>query len=1053
MSHFSKLMLAALTAPTFAVVASAQVTTSAINGSVVDENNGPVLGATITAVHTPSGSRYRAVTNKDGRFTIQGMRTGGPYTVTIAYLGYATKSYEKLYLELGNSLPINAQLSPKDSELGEAVVTGTRKAQGGAAKNFSLQNITSTPTINRSVQDIVKNSPMVTPNKVGGITVAGVNNRYNSFQIDGTVANDVFGLTSNGMNGGQANANPISMDAIEEIQVVVAPFDVRQSGFTGGAINAVTKQGTNDFHGSAYAYYNNQKMYGKYDASNDYKKSPMTKQYDRTFGGTFGGAFIKDKLFFFVSAEGKKNSYPSSYGPGYNEKYITAETAQQIIDQYNRYTGGTDVFGTRNIDTQSFGLLARVDWNINYNNKFAIRYQLNDASRQTWGTGSRTYYFNNAGYTFYDKNNSVVAEWNSHFSEKVYNELRASATYVRDHREVDNNTPTFRINNVKAADGKTNLTAYIGPEYNSTANKLNQDIYTIEDNLSLYLGQHTLTFGTHNEFYKLQNLFLQYANGFYRFNSLDDFMNDKPSEFAYTYSDEALTGSLNYAPSMKSGQFGLYAQDKWTVSPQFNFTYGLRFDLPVFFNKPTENKDFNAFAANNGLSVKVGETPSVKLLVSPRVGFNWYADKEHNTLVRGGLGIFTGRVPFVWMLNAYNNNGVELKHYDVSRGTVPTVGQTINDLKGATEKLAAKGEVINTTAKNFRFPQVLRANLAVEQKLPGDVKLTLEGVYSKNLNQAYFENLAIANKGSKVYAVPGVEASAAPYYEKLTDNNPYSEIINIRNTNKGYSYALTAALQKSFNFGLDVNATYTFGHSKSVNDCTSSIASSNWQYNYSVDTNNEKEIGWSKFDIPHRVMVALNYNSPKYLNGLMSTSFSIIYNGTSGGRYCLTMNEKSDYNGDGYRGNSLLYIPTKDELALMNFKTDEDRQKFGEWIEADKYAKNHRGEYAVRNSNRTPWENEVNLHFGQSFYAKNIGKLEFTVDITNFANMLNKKWGTQYGNAYNVSPITVDAVSTAAGADGKVVTTPTYSYNANSNPNAAPVLSRWHCQVGLRLTF
>lgn len=567
------------------------------------------------------------------------------------------------------------------------------------------------------------------------------------------------------MNGGQANANPISMDAIEEIQVVVAPFDVRQSGFTGGAINAVTKQGTNDFHGSAYAYYNNQKMYGKYDASNDYKKSPMTKQYDRTFGGTFGGAFIKDKLFFFVSAEGKKNSYPSSYGPGYNEKYITAETAQQIIDQYNRYTGGTDVFGTRNIDTQSFGLLARVDWNINDNNKFAIRYQLNDASRQTWGTGSRTYYFNNAGYTFYDKNNSVVAEWNSHFSEKVYNELRASATYVRDHREVDNNTPTFRINNVKAADGKTNLTAYIGPEYNSTANKLNQDIYTIEDNLSLYLGQHTLTFGTHNEFYKLQNLFLQYANGFYRFNSLDDFMNDKPSEFAYTYSDEALTGSLNYAPSMKSGQFGLYAQDKWTVSPQFNFTYGLRFDLPVFFNKPTENKDFNAFAANNGLSVKVGETPSVKLLVSPRVGFNWYADKEHNTLVRGGLGIFTGRVPFVWMLNAYNNNGVELKHYYVSRNTVPTVGETINDLKGATETLSASSEVINTTAKNFRFPQVPRANLAVEQKLPGDVKMTLEGVYSKNLNQAYFENLALVNKGS-VYAVPGVEASVAPYYEK-----------------------------------------------------------------------------------------------------------------------------------------------------------------------------------------------------------------------------------------------------------------------------------------------
>ena len=868
------------------------------------------------------------------------------------------------------------------------------------------------------------------------------------------------------MNGGQANANPISMDAIQELQVVVAPFDVRQSGFTGGAINAVTKQGTNNFHGSAYAYYNNQKLYGKYDASRNYSKSPMSDQYDRTFGGTFGGAFIKDKLFFFVSAEGKKESYPSSYGPGYSNTYLTPETAQQIVDKYKAYTGVGDNFGPRDIDTKSFGLLARIDWNINENNKFAIRYQYNNASKDTWATGSKKYYFNNSGYQFFDKTNSIVAELNSRIGGKFYNELRASATIVRDHREAGNSGPAVTISNIKAEDGKTNITACIGTEQYSGANRLNQDVYTIEDNFSYYLGQHTLTFGTHNEFYKISNLFMPNATGYYGFDTLDDFLNDKPNAFGYTYSDEKLTGSLRYAPSMKTGQFGFYAQDKWALNTAFNLTYGLRFDIPVFFNSPTTNNAFNQFAAQNKLGVEVGQTPSAKLLVSPRIGFNWYADKDRNTLIRGGLGIFTGRVPFVWMSNAYNNNGIEVKHFNVSKANnIPTIGNSLNNLVGATESLKAASEEINTIAKDFKFPQVLRANLAVEQKLPGDVKLTLEGVYSKNINQAFFENLAITRGADDyVYAVPGVETSRAPYYQYIK-NSPYSNIINIKNTNKGYSYALTAALQKDFSFGLGINASYTFGHSKSVNDCTSSQAFSNWKYNYSVDTNAKNELGWSKFDIPHRIMVALNYNSPKYLNGLMSTSISIIYNGTSGGRYSLTMNESTDFNGDGFRGNSLLYIPTDAELDKMKFvdvkdkrgnvtmSAAESRESFRQWIMADDYAKDHRGQYAVRNSNRTPWENEVNLHFGQSIYAKNLGKLEFTFDITNFANMLNKKWGTQYGNAYNVSPVSVKKVSTTTGASGNTVASPEYTYNANSNPTAAPILSRWHCQVGLRLTF
>ena len=406
MHQFSKFLLAALTAPAFAVCASAQVTTSAINGQVVDENNQPVIGASVMAVHTPSGTRYRTVTNKDGRYTLQGMRPGGPYTMRINYLGYGEKSYDKLYLELGNPTPINVQISPKENTLSEATVTGQRKQKGGASENFNLEQIQNVPTVNRNVYDLAKNSPMAMTNKDGGITFAGSNNRYNSFQIDGVVMNDVFGLAGSGTNGGQTSANPISIDAIQEMQVVVAPFDVRQSGFTGGAINVVTKQGTNQTHASAYTFFNNQSMYGKHSALKNDIKDPLSQQFDRTYGGTLGGAFIKDKLFYFISAEGKKQSYPTSIYPGYAANYLSEATAQTIADQFEHLTGIGESFGPRNVDNKSFGLLARVDWNINDQHKLALRYQHNDSFDDKYGVGTNRFTFNNSSYR--QKNLSLI---------------------------------------------------------------------------------------------------------------------------------------------------------------------------------------------------------------------------------------------------------------------------------------------------------------------------------------------------------------------------------------------------------------------------------------------------------------------------------------------------------------------------------------------------------------------------------------------------------------------------------------------------------------------
>ena len=1058
MVNYSRLLLGAI-APAIAVCASAQVTTSAITGRVVDESGTPVMGASVVAVHTPTGTRYTSMTNNDGRYTIQGMRTGGPYTVTVSYLGYGKRTFDKLYLELGNALPINVDLKPSDTQLGEVAITASAKPKGGAGRNFALETITSTPTIDRSIQDIVKNTPMAIQSKNGGITIAGTNNRYNSFQIDGTVANDVFGLSAGATNGAQTGSQPISMDAIQEIQVVVAPYDVRQGGFTGGGINAITKQGTNKTTGTAYTYFNNQSMYGKYNAARDYMKDPLTQQYERTYGGTLGGAIIKDKLFYFVNAEGVKETYPSTYYPGYSDTYLSASDAQAILDKYGELTGrkGLDNYNPRNIDRKAFNFLARLDWNINDKNHLSLRYQHANSYKDSWGSGSKTYYFANSGFRYNNKTNSIVAELNSHINDQLYNELRASATYVRDHRETPYDAPSVNIVSVMGADGVTRNGVYLGTEYSSGANELDQDVYSIEDNLSYYLGDHTLTFGTHNEFIKTRNLFLQGAYGEWRYATLDDFMNDNPNRFRFAYTDPDIVGSTRYAPALKGGQFGVYAQDKWTLGRNFNLTYGLRLDIPVIFNSPRTNDKFNQFAADQNLGVKVGEVPSGNVLVSPRVGFNWYTDDSHNTLLRGGVGIFSGRVPFVWLQNAFNNTAVDVKKYSISKN-VPALGQYANNPVGAVTGSSAPLDVV-TIDKDFKFPQVLRANLAIEQKLPGDIKMTIEGIYSKTLNNVFFENLALTKDGD-VFAVPGLAGSAVPYY--TVNKGGYSSIINLKNTDKGYSYAFSAMLEKTFDFGLDLMASYTFGHSKSVNDGTSSVAYSNWQYNYSKDSNGKNELGYAKFDIPNRVLIAVNYTTPRYWNNWMSTTIGLVYNGSNGGRYSLTMYDGADFNGDGAWTNNLLYIPTKDELQKMEFAdvTDkkgnvtstaaEQRELFEQWIEGDKYAKNHRGQYAERNSNQTHWEDQLDLHLAQNiFNPKGVGKLELTFDIMNFTNMLNKKWGASYGNVYNVSPIYVNKVVDNGDGTRKAV----FTYNNNSNPTKADISSRWHCQVGVRLTF
>ncbi|MDD2797477.1 MAG: TonB-dependent receptor [Bacteroidales bacterium] len=1042
----------------FAVALYAQVTTSGISGKVTSGNES-VIGATVVAIHTPSGSMYGAVTNDKGRYSIQGMRVGGPYKITVSYIGYTPIEYTNIQLSLGDDANINANLKESTKDLKEVVVTaskGVKSAAGGAASNFNQRQIVDAPTIDRNIYDVAKLSPLVSTSKIGGLSIAGSNNRYNSFQIDGMVSNDVFGLAGSGTNGGQTSSNPISLDAIQEIQVIVSPFDVRQSGFTGGGINAITKSGTNNFKGSAYAYYTNQDMYGTWSMIKD-TISKVGQQSTKITGFTLGGPIIKDKLFFFANAEYKYDTYPSDYYPGYVNKYVSAAEAQAIVDKYNQVTGFKDAFSKRDINTKGLSLLGRIDWNINQNNKFSLRYQLNDSYKDIYGSNATTYYFGNSSYRISDKTNSFVAELNSHITNSLYNEARAGATFVRDNRDVPYQGPSLTIKNLGGTYDVANnswskgtTTGYIGTEYSSGANTLNQDIYTLEDNLSWYKGNHTFTFGTHNEIYNMYNLFIQASNGAYYYNSLNEFLADKAYQFAYNYSDYNLTGSYQWAATVKAAQFGVYAQDKWNVNNNLNLTYGIRFDIPTFLNSPSVNEEFNKSIYSTANGVKVGDVPSTKVMVSPRLGFRWYTDDSHKTLLRGGTGLFTGRVPFVWLSNNWSNTGIEMKGTTIS-SNVPsfvTYGKdpvaAMNSASGSASK-----PTINTVSKDFKYPQVFRSNLALEQVLPYDVKLTVEGLYSKTLNNVWFENLALTDNGKKVYAVSADDAnSAAPYFSRNTGS--YYAIVNMKNTNKGYTYSLSSKLEKSFNFGLDFMASYTFGHAYSINDGTSSVAYSNWKYNYAVNPNDANELSYSVFDVPNRILASATYTTPKYLNGSLATVISLIYNGSDGMRYNLTMNESKDFNNDGQFGNSLLYIPNADELAKMTFATAADRTKFGSWIESDSYAKNHRGEYAPRYSNSAPWENHFDLHLAEDFfYRKNRSeKISLTFDIVNFGNLINKKWGAVYGSDYNISPLKVTALT--ADANGNQV--PTYSFQADE-VYKSDFLSRWHGQVGLKITF
>lgn len=1055
--------------------AMAQITTSSMSGVVTDDKGEALAGATVVAVHTPSGTEYAVATNGSGRYIINGMRTGGPYTVEVSFLGMTTIKFSDVYLKLGEPVELDAELVA-GTEIEAVSIVGQNNfaaSKTGAADNFSLERVENMPTIDRSIYDVVKLTPQASISKNGGISFAGSNNRYNSFQIDGAIANDSFGLAASGTNGGQAGGNPVSLDAIEEIQVVIAPFDVRQSGFTGGAINAITKSGTNTIKGSFSAYYNNQNLIGKTNKTYaEMVNTDITKydeQYQQTYSVTVGGPIIKNKLFLFVAGEYYGHSRPNIYSPDNNsytaEKQLlkndviladgtnlgnvfNSAIADAMIEHYKN-TYGTENFSEsytpHQITNRSLNALARLDWNINQNNKLMFRYQFADSYSDKYSSGFYTYYFNNSSYKMKNRTNTFVLELNSRISENMSNEFRATAVYVRDKRDVPYHGANMYI--------RDNITVDLGTEYSSGANGMNSDSYTISDNLSIFMGDHNITVGTHNEIFKFSNIFLQYAYGGYTYNSVADFFNNNPTEFNYKFADPNLTGGESvWAATTYAAQFGLYAQDEWKPNRDLTVTAGIRADVPMLLNNPTENPTFNAtnFATEN--NEYVGVTPKAQILWSPRVGFRYWLDDDHTMLLRGGAGMFTGRVPFVWISNAYNNTGMESKSVTVKNPTnIDGFLFTSNPYQMIEQNIIKAGEsgaTINTLNENFKYPQVMRLNLGLDKEFDNGLKLTVDALFSKTLNNVFFKNLAISNNGEKVYAVNSNVDAAAPFYKQ--DSAGYYAIVALANTNKGYTYSISGKVEKSFDFGLNLMASYTYGHSYSLNDGTSSVAYSNWKYNYSIDTNSPDELGYSLFDRPHKLNALISYNTPYYAGGRMRTSFALSYEGQSGQRYCLTMSEDVDFNGDGQKGNSLLYIPTAEEVGMMNWSKPEDAIAFEKYINGSKYMSSHRGQWSERNAIVAPFENMFDLHIAQDYlYDKVNGrKVQVTFDIMNVANLLNPAWGVYYGGSYNLGVLGVTNLS----PDAQGNMTPTYNFKGNIL-TPSDFSSRWRCQLGLRLTF
>ena len=1000
----------------------AQVTTSALSGKVtMADTKEEVIGATIQAIHEPSGTKYAAVTNSNGRFTIQGMRNGGPYSVAISYIGYETKTFRNIVLELGETYNLNALLSEDANELTEVVVSGKASKfaaeKTGASTNINQRTIQELPTINRSIGDLAKLSPYYG----GSNSFGGMNGKMSNFTLDGANLNNNFGLNSSLPGGG----NPISMDAIDEVQMVVAPFDVRQSNFIGGGINAVTKSGTNTFKGTAYFYYTNEDMHGnRVDGVQNSEPNPGE---EKVYGFTLGGPIIKDKLFFFANYERTNTEniptywHPDLTGGGADNKTYTSRTTledMQMISQFvkNKYgydTGSpTDYPG----DIVNNKYLARLDWNINQNHHLAVRFNHTNNSRWTPPSatsrdvgglsascvGISSMAFANSFYNQENKVTTFSGDLNSRFGQNISNQLLVTYSNIDDPRSSD--SQIFPMVDIMK-DGDPYMT--LGYEIFTYNNRVQNKILTINDNFTYYMGNHKLTAGFSFEHQKALNNYMRQGTGYYRYASMEDFMDGAaPIGVALTTGNN---GEENPSSQVVFNQIGLYVQDDWNITEKFKINYGIRFDNLIFQNEGAVRNDELYAVDFGGRHVDTGLWPKSNWQISPRVGFVWDALGDKSLKVRGGTGLFAGRMPLVFFTNMPGQSGMMQTPYVTKDATALSqftgdMKTNVRDMETILKNYAQGMAYYAGVDPDFKMPQVWKTSIGIDYQVPVSFPLTLTGefTYTKNINAVHLDNYNMKSPDDTWRHITGADNRliypAASEYQ-YTSKGTYV----LTNNHKGHGWTASLQLQAEPIKNLFVSAAYTHTVNREVTALPGSNAQSAWQYMHTVNGPNAVEVRNSGFVTPDRVIANISYKYGK-------DHFSLFYSGYSPSGYSYTYS--NDINGDGL-SYDLMYIPRDD--SEIKFVSDDDRIAFWNFVEQDDYLKNHKGEYADLYGARAPWVHTFDFKWAHDFDLK-IGntshKLQLIANIENIGNLLKSSWGVakiipgQSNNMFKILSVT-----------------------------------------------
>lgn len=1085
-------------------VLMAQTTTSSITGFVNGANNERLVGATVTATHVPTGTVYRTQTKGSGKYDIYNMNPGGPYTITITYVNFDPVTRQDVFLTLGETAKQDFNLTSREVVLTTVVVSARGAQRQGVESNISRDRVQNMPVVSRNLSDLLKAVPQAKLGTTeGSISIAGQNNRYNAFYVDGALNNDVFGLSASGTNGGQANIPPISLDAIDQISVVISPYDASLSGFTGGGINAITRSGTNTFSGSAYYLFRNEQLAGRTPTGDKANAAKLPKFNNKTYGFRFGGPLIKNKLFFFLNGEIQDDKRPQLFDTanyrGNTRPYQALALAETLRKNFGYEPGGfidnaEKVYARRGV--------AKLDWTINEKHKFAISLRHTYAERyNTTASNTTALNFFNNGYTFPNTTNIASAELRSTFSRGMSNRLLATYSDVEDDRRpLGDPFPRVQIFDGTGTGASNGI--IFGPDFSSTVNYLKQKNLNILDIFRINTGKHNFSFGPDIEHTQAYNSFIQRSFGFYQYANIDSFLqNRRPSQYRVGYSlvdpKNASETSLNAAANFSVMRTAFFFNDEFRPSPNLTLNFGIRADKFSFITQPVEDTFTNkyglpVFAQYYDLQgARSGQKPNIPVAVSPRFGLT-YRIPDENITVRFGAGIFTGRIPLVWPGGIYNNNGLYVGGFTANYSATGTAAANaaVNNLmlrggfnanpygqySASDLGLGITKGPLNLITKDFRLPQVFRTSLGFDKQLGKGWIATVEGFYTKNTQEIYYTNIGVQPPiGSSVGPGSRLVYPASPNVVINGSSTVYDNAILVSNAkgDKGFSYNLTAGIEKRLSKGFSMSANYSYGESMVVHEPTSSVNLSQWQFMETVNGRNNISRSYSDFSLGHRIFAYLSKQFT-YADKALATTITLTYTGQSGAPFSYVYSGavvRDDPSG----GNDLLYIPTAGELQAQTFLSNtltvngqsvtytaqQQKDAMELYIQNNKYLNAHRGQFAERNGDRLPFQHIVDLQLAQDFNLKVGGKryqFQLTWNVANFTNMINREWGRTYF-------LTNDnyAAATFAGYVSATNLTPQYRFNPSLaqpqspsfvSTSSAPSFSpRWISQLGLRVNF